>query len=101
MVDVLGPSTPMPPSMIGSIDVGPRSGSIGGILGHALCTSIAVMGGKMLAERLLPTTGLCARTSACVRAGRRAGVWAGGRVGWACVMSVCVLGVWVGWNGCR
>lgn len=30
---------------------------IGGVLGHALCTGIAVMGGKLVAQRISVRTG--------------------------------------------
>ena len=31
--------------------------SIGGILGHALCTALAVIGGRMIAQRISARTG--------------------------------------------
>ena len=33
--------------------------AIGGTIGHAICTSIAVIGGRMLAQRISVRTGGC------------------------------------------
>ena len=54
---LLLPSHSSPPSLPPLPSQNPLGVSIGGTLGHALCTALAVIGGKMVAQRISARTG--------------------------------------------